>query len=105
MASLTIRPGSQVRLKGQDDHVPDFLVLRCDRDRCWVRQQGWAPGTELNVSFKQLLVPPEAGSTLTLALVEQVKASGLLASHGDHRAGDNVVYMDGYRRRHAPQGR
>jgi hypothetical protein len=104
MASLTIRPGSQVRLKGQDDHVPDFVVVRCDRDRCWIRQQGWAPGSELNVSFKQLLVPPEAGSTLPLALVEQVKAAGLLAHHGDHRAGHNVVYIDAYRRRQAPQG-
>ncbi|MBW4484354.1 MAG: hypothetical protein KME14_17595 [Tildeniella torsiva UHER 1998/13D] len=105
MASLTIRPGSRVRLKGQDDHVPDFVVVRCDRDRCWVRQDGWAPGTEINVSFKQLWVPPEAGSTLTVALAKQVKASGLLAGHGDYRAGANVVYMDAYRRRQAPHGR
>ncbi|HSM81682.1 MAG TPA: hypothetical protein VLS96_08350 [Nodosilinea sp.] len=105
MASLTIRPGSRVRLKGQDDHVPDFLVVRCDRTRCWVRQEGWAPGTEINVSFKQLLVPAEAGATLSLALAERARASGLLAAHGDHRAGDNVVYLDAYRRRHAPPGR
>ena len=54
MASLTIRPGSRVRLKGQDDHIPDFVVVRCDRDRFWIRQQDWAPGAEINVSFKQL---------------------------------------------------
>lgn len=105
MASLTIHPGSRVRLKGQDDHVPDFIVVRCDRDRCWIRQEGWAPDAELNVSFKQLWVPPEAGSTLSMALAKQVKAAGLLATHGDHRAGDNVIYMDAYRRHHAPQGR
>jgi hypothetical protein len=104
MASLTIRPGSRVRLKGQDDHIPDFVVVRCDRDRFWIRQQDWAPGAEINVSFKQLLVPPEVGSTLPLALVNQVKAAGLLAHHGDHRAGDNVVYLDAYRRRHVPGG-
>ncbi|MBE9137548.1 hypothetical protein IQ254_10045 [Nodosilinea sp. LEGE 07088] len=103
MASLTIRPGSRVRLKGQDDHVPDFLVVRCDRDRCWIRQEHWAPDAELNISFKQLWVPPEAGATLPLALAEQVKAAGLLATHGDYRAGDNVVYMAAFRRRHAPQ--
>jgi hypothetical protein len=103
MASLTIRPGSQVRLKGQDDHVPDFVVVRCDRDRCWVRQQSWPPGSEINVSFKQLWVPPEVGSTLPLALAKQVKAAGLLAPHSDHRAGQNVVYLDAYRRRQAPQ--
>ncbi|WOD40394.1 hypothetical protein [Nodosilinea sp. E11] len=101
MASLTIRPGSQVRLKGQDDHVPDFVVTRCDRDRCWIRQHDWAPDTELTVSFKQLLVPPEAGATLTLALAERVKASGLLAAHSDHRAGSNVIYMAAHRRRRA----
>ena len=105
MASLTIRPGSRVRLKGQDDHVPDFVVVRCERDRCWIRQQDWAPDTEINVSFKQLWVPPEAGSTLPPALAEQAKATGLLAAHGDHRAGDNVVYMAAYRRRQAPQRR
>jgi hypothetical protein len=105
MASLTIRLGSRVRLKGQDDHIPDFVVVRCERDRCWVRQEDWAPGTEIKVGFKQLLVPPEAGSTLPVALAQQVKASGLLAGHGDHRAGENVVYMDAYRRRHAPQKR
>lgn len=60
MASLTIRPGSRVRLKGQDDHVPDFVVVRCERDRCWIRQHDWAPNTEINVSFKQLFVPAEA---------------------------------------------
>lgn len=97
MASLTIRPGSRVRLKGQDDHIPDFVVVRCDRDRCWVRQHDWTPDAELNVSFKQIFVPAEAGSTLTVALAERVKASGLLASHGDHRAGANVVYLDAYR--------
>lgn len=105
MASLTIRPGSRVRLKGQDDHVPDFVVIRCDRDRCWVRQQDWAPAAELNVSFKQLWVPPEPGSTLPVGLAKQVKAAGLVAAHSDHRAGGNVVYMAAYRRRQAPPGR
>jgi hypothetical protein len=99
MASLIIRPGSRVRLKGQDDHIPDFVVVRCDRDHCWIRQPDWAPDAEINVSFEQLFVPAEPGSTLPVALAERVKASGLLATHGDHRAGDNVVYLDAYRRR------
>ncbi|TVQ08442.1 MAG: hypothetical protein EA368_12015 [Leptolyngbya sp. DLM2.Bin27] len=99
MASLTIRPGSRVRLKGQDDHIPDFVVTRCDRDHCWLRQQDWASGTAINVSFKQLFVPAEPGSTLPVALAERVRASGLLAAHVDHRAGANVVYLDAYRRR------
>jgi hypothetical protein len=99
MASLTISPGSRVRLKGQDDEVPDFVVVRCERDRCWIRQQDWAPNTLITVSFKQLWVPPEAGATLSAALGERARATGLLAHHGDYRAGANVVYLEAYRRR------
>ncbi|MEB3314293.1 MAG: hypothetical protein VKL98_09125 [Cyanobacteriota bacterium] len=56
MASLTIRPGSRVRLKGQDHHVPDFLVVGCSHHHCWLRQQNWHPQARLMVTFSQLLV-------------------------------------------------
>lgn len=56
MASLTIRPGSRVRLKGQDQHVPDFLVVGCSHHHCWLRQQNWHPQARLMVTFSQLLV-------------------------------------------------
>lgn len=56
MASLTIRPGSRVRLKGQDQHVPDFLVVGCSHQHCWLRQQNWHPQARLMVTFSQLLV-------------------------------------------------
>ncbi|HIK46105.1 MAG TPA: hypothetical protein IGR64_14660 [Leptolyngbyaceae cyanobacterium M65_K2018_010] len=93
MASLTIRPGSRVRLKGQADHVPDFLVIRCDRDRCWVRQQDWGPGAQLNVRFTQLLVSePAPGIEARLRPFEVAMAPLPL---------DNVIYMDAYRRQKA----
>ena len=86
MASLTIRPGSRIRLKGQAAHIPDFFVVRCDHDHCWVRQQDWTPETTLNVRFSQILIPdsdnPEAAESLP-------------------SVPDNVVYMDDFRRRRA----
>lgn len=59
MASLILRPGARVRLKGQDSTIPDFYVVRCDRDRCWVRQQGWSPEVQLNIQFNQILIPDD----------------------------------------------
>jgi hypothetical protein len=92
MASLTIRPGSRIRLKGQAAHIPDFFVVRCDREQCWVRQQEWNPEVELNVRFTQILVP-EAGSPVAENLaIDPREASP---------PPDNVVYMDDYRQRHA----
>ncbi|MFM7529910.1 MAG: hypothetical protein ACKO63_15745 [Nodosilinea sp.] len=67
MASLTIRPGSRVRLKGQDQHVPDFLVVGCSHHHCWLRQQNWHPQARLMVTFSQLLVaeaPPAVSQPL-----------------------------------------
>lgn len=87
MASLTIRPGSRIRLKGQASHTPDFFVVRCDLDRCWIRQQGWNPEAELNVRFTQIFIPDAEHSSSRSA---------------DEPALDNVVYLDDYRARRAP---
>lgn len=87
MASLTIRPGSRIRLKGQAAHIPDFYVVRCDRDHCWVRQQDWTPEVALNVRFNQILVP----NSEAIAPPEVAPSQGC----------DNVVYMDDFRRRRA----
>lgn len=57
MPSLTIRPGSHVRLKGQSECVPDFLVVRCEGDQCWVRQQSWSPDTQLHIQITEIAVP------------------------------------------------
>ncbi len=86
MASLTIRPGSRIRLKGQSAHIPDFFVVRCDRDRCWVRQQNWKPEVELNVRFTQISIP-EAGGEPKVEAPSPPR--------------DNVVYLEDYRRRKA----
>jgi hypothetical protein len=94
MASLTIRPGSRIRLKGQDSHVPDFIVVRCERDQCWVRQQTWHPATQLNVRFTQILIPPI--ETIETAL------SQASANRDDVSAlerPNNVIYLDHYRQR------
>jgi hypothetical protein len=124
MASLTIRPGSQVRLKGQDDHVPDFLVIRCDRDRCWIRQQDWGPDAELNVRFTQLFIPDQPGQAiegdmspgsvplnpvtcdreLTNPLSTESPSMGISSDHPvspDAQPPNNVIYLDDYRRRRA----
>lgn len=57
MPSLTLRPGSPVRLKGQSEYVPDFLVLRCEGDQCWVRQKTWNPDAQLQVRVTQIAIP------------------------------------------------
>lgn len=92
MASLTIRPGSRIRLKGQAAHIPDFFVVRCDRNHCWVRQQEWNPEVELNVRFTQILIPEDKASWSEPVPAGEGEASPSL---------DNVVYMDDYRQRHA----
>jgi len=124
MASLTIRPGSQVRLKGQDDHVPDFLVIRCDRDRCWIRQQDWGPDAELNVRFTQLFIPDQSSQAIDRGMSpgaaplnpvtcdRELAASpstespsiGISPDHPaspDSQPPNNVIYLDDYRRRRA----
>jgi hypothetical protein len=85
MASLTIRPGSRIRLKGQAAHTPDFFVVRCDRDRCWVRQYGWNPEAELNVRFTQIYIPDAEDASMD--------------SDDNAPVLDNVVYMDDFRQR------
>jgi hypothetical protein len=90
MASLTIKPGSRIRLKGQASHIPDFFVVRCDRNHCWVRQEDWTPEVELNVRFNQILIPETEGVSLP---GEQ--------SSGEPDLPDNVIYMDDYRQRRA----
>lgn len=92
MAFLTIRPGSRIRLKGQAAHIPDFFVVRCERDHCWVRQQEWNPEAELNVRFTQILIPEHGASS-----PEPVASPDGEVSPPP----DNVVYMDDYRQRHA----
>lgn len=87
MASLTIRPGSRIRLKGQAAHIPDFFVVRCDRDRCWVRQHDWKPDVELNVRFTQIFIPDAEGNPS--------------APKEDAPRLDNVIYMDDFRHRRA----
>ena len=97
MASLTIRPGSRIRLKGQDSHVPDFIVVRCERDQCWVRQQGWNPDTQLNVRFSQISIPTaEAAVPEKLAVPEGVTTT---ATAPRVEPASNIIYMDDYRRR------
>jgi hypothetical protein len=115
MASLTIRPGSWVRLKGQDDHVPDFMVVRCDRDRCWLRQQTWGPEAELTVRFSQILVPEVQGNPRDAATSRPSGAATVTtttspwgtatitsgSSPSPSRPASNVIYLDAYRRRRA----
>lgn len=57
MPSLTIKPGSRVRLKGQSEYVPDFLVIRCEASQCWIRQNTWNPEALLSVRFTQIEIP------------------------------------------------
>ncbi|MBD0334912.1 MAG: hypothetical protein ICV62_05450 [Cyanobacteria bacterium Co-bin13] len=57
MPSMTIRPGSQIRLKGQSEYVPDFLVVRCEGDQCWVRQHTWNCDAQLQIRVTQIAIP------------------------------------------------
>ena len=57
MPSLTIRPGSRIRLKGQSEAVPDFLVVGCENELCWIRQQNWSPAVRFSVKFTQISIP------------------------------------------------
>ncbi len=86
MASLTIRPGSRVRLKGQDQHVPDFLVVGCSHHHCWLRQQNWHPEARLMVTFSQLQVA-EAPPPVVL--------------HTPQASPTNVICLATYRQRRA----
>jgi len=96
MASLTIRPGSRIRLKGQADHIPDFFVVRCDRDHCWVRQDDWKPEVELNVRFNQIWIPEGEGGSVEPDLTP------LAPVPRDSRGSDdNVIYLEDYRHRRA----
>jgi hypothetical protein len=112
MASLTLRPGARVRLKGQAAHVPDFYVVCCEYDQCWVRQHNWSPDAAINVRFSQLFIPdlssvaPAAvvgGSAL--ALPPLVPVAPAMASAEvqafPQRLPDNVIDMAAYRRRKA----
>lgn len=107
MASLTLRPGARVRLKGQAAHVPDFYVVRCEHDQCWVRQHNWNPDTAINVRFSQLFVPdlssvtPVAvvgGSALALPSLAPM-ASAVAPAQVSAFPPDNVIDMAAYRRR------
>ncbi|MGF1568905.1 MAG: hypothetical protein ACFCVD_12690 [Nodosilinea sp.] len=101
MASLTIRPGSRVRLKGQDSHVPDFFVVRCDHEKVCLRQPDWSPEAQLNVHFTQILVPDVEGRVPPLLqAVGGAGATAMLPSRASI-ALDNVIYMDAYRRKKA----
>lgn len=110
MASLTLHPGARVRLKGQDAHVPDFYVVRCEYDHCWVRQHNWSPEAVINVRFSQLFIPDLSsvaaaavvgGSALALPPLAPV-ASTLAEVQGlPQRLPDNVIDMATYRRRKA----
>jgi hypothetical protein len=90
MASLTIKPGSRIRLKGQAAHIPDFFVVRCDRNHCWVRQADWIPEVQLNVRFNQILIPETEGFS---------PAEGQTSVESNRP--DNVIYLDDYRQRRA----
>jgi hypothetical protein len=97
MASLTIRPGSRIRLKGQDSHVPDFIVVRCDRDQCWIRQQNWHPTIQLNIRFSQILIPSEQALMAAVATMADAPSAGGL----DNDYLDKVIYLEDYRRQKA----
>jgi hypothetical protein len=104
MASLTIRPGARVRLKGQNDHVPDFYVVRCEYDRCWIRQMNWNPEVSIDVQFSQLFIP-DPSSILratgggSIALPTFAPLAPAVANPPQQP--DNVIYMAAYRRRKA----
>lgn len=63
MAFLTLRPGLLVRLKGQSVAVPDFVVVRCEQEMCWLRQHHWPQGTSFAVAATQIAIPPATSAT------------------------------------------
>jgi hypothetical protein len=96
MASLTIRPGSRIRLKGQATHIPDFLVVRCDRDHCWVRQDDWNSEVELNVRFNQIWIPDAKGEPEpSVPALSSPDRSSPDRSSPDRSS--NVIYLEDYR--------
>ena len=107
MTSLTLRPGAQVRLKGQDDHVPDFYVVSCEYDHCWIRQRNWSPEAVINVRFSQLFIPGPAaaagGTALALPPLVALGPQRAMAEVQGVPRGlpDNVIDMAAYRRRKA----
>ncbi|NJL85426.1 MAG: hypothetical protein HC886_04755 [Leptolyngbyaceae cyanobacterium SM1_1_3] len=60
MPALTLRCGKFIRLKGQPHDLPDFVVLQCRGDRCWIRQQSWGPHVQLQVKVTQVEIPGAA---------------------------------------------
>lgn len=108
MASLTLHPGARVRLKGQDAHVPDFYVVRCEYDQCWVRQRNWSPEAAINVRFSQLFIPGPpsvaavaGGSALALPPLAPVAPAMAEVQSLPQRRPNNVIDMAAYRRRKA----
>jgi len=106
MASLTLCPGARVRLKGQDDQVPDFYVVRCEHDRCWIRQRNWNPEVSITVQFSQLFVPgpssivrASGGESLALPTLAPLPLAPAVARAPEPQ--DNVIDMAAYRRRKA----
>lgn len=77
MPSLNLKPGSPIRLKGQPEAIPDFLVVRCLRDRCWVRQSSWKPDVELAVRITQIAIPDLEELLSTHPCPENVVSLGL----------------------------
>ncbi|WP_346292004.1 hypothetical protein [Sphaerothrix gracilis] len=57
MPALTLGPGKFVRLKGQPQDLPDFLVIQCQGSCCWVRQQAWGPRIQLKIEVTQVAIP------------------------------------------------
>lgn len=110
MASLTLRPGARVRLKGQDAHVPDFYVVRCEYDHCWLRQRHWSPEVAINVRFSQLFIPgPPSGAPATVARgvalalppLAPVAAARAEVQRLPQSLPNNVIDMATYRQRRA----
>ncbi|HEY9879866.1 MAG TPA: hypothetical protein V6D29_15535 [Leptolyngbyaceae cyanobacterium] len=100
MPSLTIRPGSNVRLKGQSEYVPDFLVVRCEGDQCWVRQKNWTPEAQLQIRVTQIAIPTEAitadGTSISGTSLGSMPAHEAPRSH---RKPCEVISMAEYRMR------
>lgn len=108
MASLTLRPGARVRLKGQDAHVPDFYVVRWEHDHCSIRQHNWSPEAAIHVRFSQLFVPdppsvaPAAfagGAALALPPLVPVSPAATKGQELPQLLPNNVIDMAAYRRR------
>jgi len=72
MAFLTLRPGLLVRLKGQSEAVPDFVVVRCAQEMCWLRQRHWPLGTSFAVAVTQIAIPPAPSAPLPTNVVSMV---------------------------------